>query len=387
MKNIGIFIDGENINPKDYTCIYEEISTLGRIIVSRVYADWSSSLAEKWNELAMNYALEMIHCAKLPRKNSVDIRIIDDIYEFLYETQTVDKFYLISTDADFITPARRVRRKGKEFYGVGYSNSSILLKKVCDKFIPIEMLRKNDYETDKKKPRRQRKKEQSLLKKGIHPKTEESTKDVQASGFCARASPKRACSLSLAKQEQKDKEEEQKDKEEYYLSSSESEYDDFYNEKYEIKDILEETIENNLPINSLEYLEKYFPQGLRYIKLKNLFAIISEKREDFNLSIEEFKNELEKNDKLLILPNKFEKLTVYNMSSLNDDNSTYLWEQINKILEKNDSKMLISILKENLEKQTLIFDQRIWGFNKIKEWFKICFPNRYEFTENEIILL
>jgi hypothetical protein len=75
------------------------------------------------------------------------------------------------------------------------------------------------------------------------------------------------------------------------------------------------------------------------------------------------------------------------MSALNDNSCEYLWEQINKILEKNENKMIISALKEQLEKQTLLFDQRIWGFTKIKEFLKICFPNKYEFTENEIILV
>ena len=140
MNNIGVFIDAENISYSDLPYILMEIKNMGRIIVLRVYADWSSSYIDNWKQYIVSYGLEPIHCPKIPRKNSVDIKLIDDLYDILYFRQTVDTYVLVSNDVDYLTAARKVKLFGKNVVTFGYNNCSEMLKNVSDKFINISLL-------------------------------------------------------------------------------------------------------------------------------------------------------------------------------------------------------------------------------------------------------
>lgn len=140
MENIGIFIDAENIRPTDLPYIMIEAKKFGRIIVSRIYADWSQSGLEKWKPHLVTYALEPIHCVKLPRKNSVDIKLIDDIYDILYFKNTVLTYIIVSNDVDFLTVSRKIKLFGKNLITFGYNNCNEVLKNVSDKFINISLL-------------------------------------------------------------------------------------------------------------------------------------------------------------------------------------------------------------------------------------------------------
>jgi len=147
MNNIGIFIDSENISHADLPYIMTEIKNMGRIIVTRIYADWTSPATENWKQYIISYALEPIHCPKIPRKNSVDIKLIDDIYDILYFKQTVDTYVLVSNDVDYATAARKIKLFGKTLVTFGYNNCSEMLKNISDKFINISLLH---FEKDKK---------------------------------------------------------------------------------------------------------------------------------------------------------------------------------------------------------------------------------------------
>lgn len=140
MSNVGVFIDSENISHNDLPYIMMEIKKFGRIIVSRLYADWSSGVVEKWKQYLVSYALEPVHCAKLPKKNSVDIKMIDDMYDILYFKQTVDVYVIVSNDLDYLTCGRKIKLFGKMLITFGYNHCSEYLKNISDKFINISLL-------------------------------------------------------------------------------------------------------------------------------------------------------------------------------------------------------------------------------------------------------
>ena len=142
--NIGVFIDAENISYIDIPNIMSEIHKIGRIIVSRVYADWSSNYVENWKDFLVNYTFEPIHCAKIPRRNSIDIKMIDDIYDILHFRQTVDTYILVSNDIDYLTMARKIKIFGKTLITFGYDNCSEILKNISDKFINIKTIINED---------------------------------------------------------------------------------------------------------------------------------------------------------------------------------------------------------------------------------------------------
>jgi len=148
MTNVGVFVDAENISYSDLPYILMEIRDIGRIIVNRVYADWSSPSIENWKQYIIAYGLEPIHCPKIPRKNSIDIKMIDDIYDILYFKQTVDVYVLVSNDVDYLTVARKIKLFGKIFITMGYNNCSEMLKNVFDKFINISLLNMDEKTID-----------------------------------------------------------------------------------------------------------------------------------------------------------------------------------------------------------------------------------------------
>ena len=139
-KNVGVFIDAENVSHNDIPYILMEVKKFGRLIVSRLYADWSTQVIERWKQYLTTYALEPVHCAKLPKKNSVDIKMIDDIYDILYFKKTVDIYVLVSNDIDYLTCSRKIKLFGKYLITFGYGNCSELLKNVSDKFVNISLL-------------------------------------------------------------------------------------------------------------------------------------------------------------------------------------------------------------------------------------------------------
>jgi len=140
MTTVGVFIDAENISYVDLPFIMMEIKNMGRLLVTRVYADWTTSSVDNWKQYIISYALEPIHCPKIPRKNSIDIKMIDDIYDILYFRNTIDTYVLVSNDVDYLTAARKIKLYGKTLVTIGYSNCSEILRNVSDKFIDISLL-------------------------------------------------------------------------------------------------------------------------------------------------------------------------------------------------------------------------------------------------------
>ena len=41
--NIAVYIDGDNASYKDFSYVYEEIKKYGRIIIGRIYGDWTKT--------------------------------------------------------------------------------------------------------------------------------------------------------------------------------------------------------------------------------------------------------------------------------------------------------------------------------------------------------
>ena len=74
--NIAVYIDGDNANYKEFTEIYEEIKSYGRIIIGRIYGDWTKTEMKGWKDIAIRYAFEPVNCFSLSRKNSTDISLI-----------------------------------------------------------------------------------------------------------------------------------------------------------------------------------------------------------------------------------------------------------------------------------------------------------------------
>ena len=79
--NIAVYIDGDNASYKDFSYVYEEIKKYGRIIIGRIYGDWTKTEMKGWKNISINYAFESVNCFSLSKKNSTDIYLICDILQ------------------------------------------------------------------------------------------------------------------------------------------------------------------------------------------------------------------------------------------------------------------------------------------------------------------
>ena len=134
-SNIAILIDYENVGVESLQNLTEQLSGLGRIIVKRAYADWSSQ--RKGQEKLIELGIEAVHNYRGLRsgKNSCDIKLTIDAVELLHNTP-IDTFVIVSSDSDFVPLVNHLRGSGKSVIGAGRrAVTSSTMVKSCDRYI------------------------------------------------------------------------------------------------------------------------------------------------------------------------------------------------------------------------------------------------------------
>ncbi|MBA32172.1 MAG: hypothetical protein CL748_06700 [Chloroflexi bacterium] len=145
-SNIAILIDYENVGVESLQNLTEQLSGLGRIIVKRAYADWSSQ--RKGQEKLIELGIEAVHNYRGVRsgKNSCDIKLTIDTVELLHNTP-IDTFVIVSSDSDFVPLVNHLRGSGKSVIGAGRrAVTSSTMVKSCDRYIflkPLEVKKRN----------------------------------------------------------------------------------------------------------------------------------------------------------------------------------------------------------------------------------------------------
>ncbi len=133
-QKIAMLIDGDNADANYIEKIIEEVSKLGRIIIKRIYGDFSDSNLKQWKEKLSTYAIKPVQkFAHVKGKNSTDIALVIDAMDLLHR-KDVDIFCIVSSDSDFITLATRIRESGLKVMGVGKSHTPKPFINACDIF-------------------------------------------------------------------------------------------------------------------------------------------------------------------------------------------------------------------------------------------------------------
>ena len=145
--NIAVLIDGDNIPSDNVKEIMEEIAKYCNPTIKRIYGDWTSPHLSKWKNLLLQNAITPIQqYAYTSGKNATDSAMIIDAMDILY-TEKVNGFCLVSSDSDFTKLATRLREAGMQVIGIGERKTPNPFIVACDKFIYIEIIRK---QTEKK---------------------------------------------------------------------------------------------------------------------------------------------------------------------------------------------------------------------------------------------
>ena len=149
---IAVFIDYDNIEISasdklgkdvdvEWSLVLEAAAQIGRVVVRRAYADWSSYVGDRQREL-LGSGVELVHVSSKRGKNAADIRIVIDALEFMAGGNTnITHIMLVSGDGDFTELVHRLRGRGIKVVGLGVSGASAeYLVNACDEFIYYDRL-------------------------------------------------------------------------------------------------------------------------------------------------------------------------------------------------------------------------------------------------------
>lgn len=140
--NMAVLIDGDNIPSANVKDMMEEIAKYGNPTIKRIYGDWTRPGLNKWKSLLLENAITPIQqYGYTTGKNATDSAMIIDAMDILYSDK-VKGFCLVSSDSDFTRLATRLREAGMLVIGIGEKKTPNPFIVACDKFIYIEILRK-----------------------------------------------------------------------------------------------------------------------------------------------------------------------------------------------------------------------------------------------------
>ena len=133
-SQIAVLIDFENVGLTNVRWLFDQVSDVGRIVIRRAYADWSTArrLRDQLLELGIE-AVHLFHAAQ-SGKNASDLRLCIDAVDLLYQSE-VDTFVIVSSDSDFVPLVSRLRAAGKVVIGAGpQATAPRTLVISCDRF-------------------------------------------------------------------------------------------------------------------------------------------------------------------------------------------------------------------------------------------------------------
>ena len=165
MKNCAVLIDIESlVGEEGYRLenfslrrIFRELKKMGyqEFAVKRAYGDWShpslNSIKREIVELGIE-PVQIYGFHKGAHKNATDIHLAIDGMELLYTRLFIENFIIVSLDGKFEILAKKLNERGKRVIGVASKGAPLLFKRVCDRFIPIEITIENQILEDRLAP-------------------------------------------------------------------------------------------------------------------------------------------------------------------------------------------------------------------------------------------
>ena len=145
---LAVLIDGDNIPSAYVKEMMEEIAKYGNPTIKRIYGDWTNPRLGKWKNVLLENAITPIQqYGYTAGKNATDSAMIIDAMDVLYSGK-VNGFCLVSSDSDFTRLATRLREAGMQVFGIGEKKTPNPFIVACDRFIYIEILKKQSEEDD-----------------------------------------------------------------------------------------------------------------------------------------------------------------------------------------------------------------------------------------------
>lgn len=152
---LAVLIDADNVPYTNVKEMFGEIAKYGTPTFKRIYADWTKSTVSGWKKVLLENAITPVQQYSYSSgKNSSDSALIIDAMDILY-TGKVDGFCIVSSDSDFTRLATRLREAGMKVIGIGEKKTLTPFITACDKFIYIEILKKEtEHNEDEVAPKK-----------------------------------------------------------------------------------------------------------------------------------------------------------------------------------------------------------------------------------------
>lgn len=150
-EKLAVLIDADNVPYAYIKEMLDEIAKYGNPTIKRIYADWTKHNASGWKNVLLENAITPIQqYSYTSGKNSSDSALIIDAMDLLY-SEKVSGFCIVSSDSDFTRLATRLREAAMLVIGIGERKTPKPFITACDKFIYIEILKKEQEANDENK--------------------------------------------------------------------------------------------------------------------------------------------------------------------------------------------------------------------------------------------
>ncbi|MCB0703974.1 MAG: NYN domain-containing protein [Saprospiraceae bacterium] len=156
-KKLAVLIDADNVPYAYIKEMLDEIAKYGNPTIRRIYADWTKPTVSGWKNVLLENAITPIQqYSYTTGKNSSDSALIIDAMDLLY-SKKVDGFCIVSSDSDFTRLATRLREAAMLVIGIGEKKTPRPFITACDKFVYIEILKKEQKSGSVEKSNKQSK--------------------------------------------------------------------------------------------------------------------------------------------------------------------------------------------------------------------------------------
>lgn len=149
-RTIAVLIDFDNFNSeKHLEILFDELEEMGNVIYKGAF--YSNSNDKKVHEKGIKYGINdfIVEPPYTVGKNAVDIRIALDAMELLNK-EYIDCFCLATHDSDFAPIVKKLREKNRIVIGAGLSTSKEAYKKLCHRFVSVDIIETANADKTKK---------------------------------------------------------------------------------------------------------------------------------------------------------------------------------------------------------------------------------------------
>jgi len=134
----SVLVDADNIPATVIGKALTILKTRGRIVICKVFGDFSRPALAPWKQACLTYNLEAIMAWHKSGKNSSDLKLCQACTHMLYSHPTINDYVLVTGDGDFTTVIQDLKTHDKNVICMGIEEQcSAVLKNCCDEFISL----------------------------------------------------------------------------------------------------------------------------------------------------------------------------------------------------------------------------------------------------------